>query len=210
MAILRTRTFLVCLPLKAGVWVLALIGAMCGGGGAAGSWIEVTMLKEHPVPVQDQVSLVFQAVVFSLLGILSIFGYGLLSTLSKSVTAALIYSRLLVIHLIFTILSLIFTLYSTFRPQDQGDVKSCINGSVDEFSIEFCQKGWSTVTVLPLALFAAILFNQLCECYAIVIARSYSEDLDVVLASRFSRSLSPDFVKNDATLNNLAYGPRIV
>ncbi|KAL1677407.1 hypothetical protein EV122DRAFT_279193 [Schizophyllum commune] len=205
MAILRTRTFLVCLPLKAGVWVLALIGAMCGGGGAAGSWIEVTMLKEHPVPVQDQVSLVFQAVVFSLLGILSIFG--LLSTLSKSVTAALIYSRLLVIHLIFTILSLIFTLYSTFRPQDQSDVKSCINGSVDEFPIEFCQKGWSTVTVLPLALFAAILFNQL---YAIVIARSYSEDLDVVLASRFSRSLSPDFVKNDATLNNLAYGPRIV
>ena len=51
--------------------------------------------------------------------------------------------------------------------------------------------------------------KQLCAD-AIVIARSYSEDLDVVLASRFSRSLSPDFVKNDATLNNLAYGPRIV
>ncbi|KAI5899564.1 uncharacterized protein SCHCODRAFT_02483740 [Schizophyllum commune H4-8] len=139
MAILRTRTFLVCLPLKAGVWVLALIGAMCGGGGAAGSWIEVTMLSS---------------------GILAL---GYLVDL-RSVTAALIYSRLLVIHLIFTILSLIFTLYSTFRPQDQGDVKSCINGSVDEFPIEFCQKGWSTVTVLPLALFAAVLFNQLSMC----------------------------------------------
>ncbi|KAL1743453.1 hypothetical protein HDZ31DRAFT_40863 [Schizophyllum fasciatum] len=138
MAILRTRTFLVCLPLKAGVWVLALVGAMYGGSGAAGSWLEVSMLS----------------------GGLLITG-GLVYL--RSVTAALIYSRLLVIHLIFTILSVAFTLYSTFRPQDKDVVKSCIGGSVDEFPIEFCQKGWSTVTVLPLALFAAVLVNQFCE-----------------------------------------------
>lgn len=163
------------------------------------------MLKSHPIPVQDQVSLVFQAVVFSILVILSVFG--LLCTLTKSLTAALIYSRLLVIHLIFTVLSLAFTMYSTFRPQDKDVVTACIDGSRDEFPIEFCQKGWSTVTVLPLALFTAVLFNQF---YAIVIARSYVENLDITLASRFSRSLSPDFVKNDPALNNLAYGPRIV
>lgn len=46
MVFILARTFLACLPLRAGVWVLALVGLLLGVAGAVCGWMEVVLLGE--------------------------------------------------------------------------------------------------------------------------------------------------------------------
>lgn len=56
MAFIHCRTFLFCLHLRAGVWILALLALLLGGAGATGGWMEVKMTgiyaqQTRPLPV---------------------------------------------------------------------------------------------------------------------------------------------------------------
>lgn len=74
----------------------------------------------------------------------------------------LIYSKMLILYLALTLLSFGLTLYSTFRSADPATIARCIDGSLDDKVIQFCETGWSIVKGLPIALFAVTLLVQSC------------------------------------------------
>ncbi|KAK0503486.1 hypothetical protein EDD18DRAFT_633922 [Armillaria luteobubalina] len=182
MAFIRCRTFLGCLPLASGVWLLSLVGLMLGASGAVGSWIEINLMASHPLPLQDEIAQFVQAIVFSLLGLFSILGFA--EGISQNRNFAFIYCKLVAIHYAIIIGAFAFTLYSTFRHVDSLTVASCIQGDLDQFVIQFCNKGWSFVKGLPIIWYSVVLLVQ---AYAYILAVNFAEKLDIDDISRISK-----------------------
>ncbi|PBK78390.1 hypothetical protein ARMSODRAFT_1077955 [Armillaria solidipes] len=182
MTFIRCRTFLGCLPLASGVWLLSLVGLMLGASGAVGSWVEINLMASHPLPLQDEIAQFVQAIVFSLLGLFSVLGFA--EGISQNRNFAFIYCKLVAIHYTAIIGAFAFTLYSTFRHVDSLTIASCIQGDLDEFAIQFCSKGWSFVKGLPIIWYTVVLLIQ---AYAYILAVNFAEKLDIDDISRISR-----------------------
>ncbi|KAJ6623470.1 hypothetical protein B0H10DRAFT_794444 [Mycena sp. CBHHK59/15] len=179
MAIFRCRSFLGCLPLKTGACCLAVLGMMAGGLGAAGSWLEVYWTTHHPLDLLDKAALMARAVVFSLLLVLSFFGFA--AAIKNTRSGVYICGKFIFIHTTLISLSFAFTIYSTLRTTNQEQVTKCINGSNGTSILQFCNKGWSLIKILPVALFGLTLIAQF---YAWIIALSYADELDIDGATR--------------------------
>ncbi|KAJ7074198.1 hypothetical protein C8F01DRAFT_1099602 [Mycena amicta] len=180
MAIFRARKFLFCVPLRAGVCLLAVLAMLVSGPGAAGSWLE----QRHTLPLRAKVAIIIQGGVFSLVFLLSI--PGLIAAANGQRGAVYIYSKFLFITTPLIVLSLLVTLFTTLHPESV-DFDKCLNGSKSQFIQQFCtQNGLSSVVkILPIALLGAAILTQF---YAWIIAISYGEELDVSgLESKFGR-----------------------
>ncbi|KAJ6525695.1 hypothetical protein B0H19DRAFT_587956 [Mycena capillaripes] len=176
MALFRCRKFLGCVPLRTGVWLLALLAILVSGAGSAGSWLEVYWMTHHPLASIEKVATIIQAGVFSFLFLLSLFGF--IAALSGKRGVVYIYSRIVFIHAPLLLLSFGLTLLTTLRPGDSDpeSAKKCLNGSTSPIISQFCdRKGLSLIRILPIALLGAAILIQFC---AWIVAISYGEEQD--------------------------------
>ncbi|KAJ7085815.1 hypothetical protein B0H15DRAFT_371532 [Mycena belliarum] len=178
MAFFRCRAFLGCMSLKTGVWLLALLAMMVSGPGAAGSWLEVVWMKDHPLTLYGKLTIIIQAAAFSSLFLISILGF--IAALQGARGAVYIYSKFIFIHGALILLSLGLTLFGTLTPEKSNpDVEKCVNGSTSTVIVEFCKQRLSIAHILSIALIGAALAIQF---YAWIVASSYGEDLDTTSA----------------------------
>jgi len=174
MALFRCRKFLGCVPLRTAVWLLALLAIVVGGLGSAGSWLEVNWMSQHPLASRDKVAKIIQAGVFSLLFLLSLFGFFAAVTGKRGVVY--IYGKFIFITGPLIILALGFTLFTTLDPATDPDaVQNCLNGTTSPIITQFCNHGLTLVRILPIALLGAALLIQFS---AWIVASSYGEERD--------------------------------
>ncbi|KAF7338091.1 Tetraspanin family [Mycena venus] len=174
MALFRCRTFLGCMSLRTGVWLLALLAILVSGLGSAGSWLEVTWMAHHPLVLRDKVATIIQAGAFSLLFLLSLLGF--FAALNGKRGVVYIYSKFTFIHAPLIMLSLAVTLFTTLKPDmDQQAVENCLNGTKSPIISQFCNHGLSVVRILPIAFLGAALLIQFCVW---IVATSYGEEID--------------------------------
>ncbi|KAK7054680.1 hypothetical protein VNI00_003143 [Paramarasmius palmivorus] len=192
MPFIRCRTFLACLPLASGVWVLGLLGLIVGGAGAAAGWIKVALLDKHPLPVQDVVSIFVNAITFSLLALFSLIG--VVAGFAKKHGLAVFYKRMIALQYVLMIAALAYSFYSTFRPIDDSVVERCRGDSEDEMVLQLCAKGFSLVKGFCIFLFAFALLVQF-YAYVLVSNFAYKLDLEDIAGVRRTMAFPDDFKK---------------
>jgi len=173
MVYVRSRKFCCCLPVRFGVFVLALFGALGGGFICVGGWKQIVHLAHNPITERDKIALWIQTVMYTLLAFLSILG--LIGTFTKSRGLIALYSTMLFSHLGFSIATGAFYLYTLFHQEGDTDVDKCIDGSTDDTKIEACEKGFKTLRGIVVGLFILV---WLIELYGCIIVSNYADQLD--------------------------------
>ncbi|KAH6904309.1 hypothetical protein BKA70DRAFT_1373635 [Coprinopsis sp. MPI-PUGE-AT-0042] len=124
---LESKKFCFCLPVRLGVFVVSLITMLAGSIIAAVAWMQVSQQSGKSVEVTDQVAAYVHATIFSLLGVLSVFGF--VGSLTRVRGLVISYSVGLAIHLGLSIASGVFTMFTIFRPNPANSVETCIKES---------------------------------------------------------------------------------
>ncbi|KAG5645954.1 hypothetical protein DXG03_004746 [Asterophora parasitica] len=185
MVYIRSRKFCCCIPVRFGVFILSLLGVVGGTLVCIVGWRSVSQLWKHPMPVPDTVGLWLQASLFTILTLLSIFGF--VGCLAKNRNAVHAYSVGIIITLLFSIASGAYALWALFNRNSQEAVDKCLNGGGgDDVTTSLCQNGASLFKGIIVVLY---IFTWLFMIYAYVIVDNYVEQLDDELSANETRQM---------------------
>jgi hypothetical protein len=161
----RSRKFCCCLPVRFGVFVMAILGFLGGTLVAAAGIIEINRTKV------GKTSLVIQIAMYLILALVSFFGLIAATTRRRKLVA--IFWAMLTAHLVFSIISGIFVLNAFFKNAPQN-VDICIDGSENKKTIYDCNNGENIVKALMISIFVTIWLVQV---YACIIVDNYTKFL---------------------------------
>jgi len=169
----RTRTFLCCLPVRLGVFLLSLIAMAVGSFVAAVCWIRISQLTTHPLTTSDRIALWIHAVMFSILAFLAVLGF--IGCLAKNRGMVSGFAVALAIHLGFSVASGILSIYLLFKQDPQDAIDACVNGSTEPSVINSCKNGTGFMKGVVIAIYVVTWLLQL---YAYFIVEWYVDQLD--------------------------------
>jgi len=135
--------------------------------------MSVSQLKQFPVEITDQIALYIHSGIFTLLGLLGMFGF--VGSLVKSRAMVVAFSVGLAVHLGLSIGSGVFTIYSVFKQGSKEAVDACLEGKTDPDSVQMCTTGMSIVKGLIVAIYVVA---WLIELYAYFIVSRYADQLE--------------------------------
>jgi len=185
MAYIRSRKFCCCIPVRFGVFILSLAGVVLGAIICAAGWIQVSQLRQHGSTKSDRIAIWLHSSIFTLLTLLSLFGF--IGCLSKSRNAVNAYSWGLLSFILLSILSGSYTLWALFnRPGTQGAYLTCLNGARDQATETFCGNGGAVYKGVAVTLYIIIWLLMI---YAYVIVDNYVEQLDDELSVKETRQM---------------------
>jgi len=173
MVYIRSRKFCCCIPVRFGVFILSLLGVAGGLLVSIAGWVRVSQLWTSPLPTSDTVALWLHAGIFTLLTVLSLFGF--IGCFSKSPSAVNAYGVGLIIFLGLSVCSGAFTLYALFHQNAQDLINTCLNGATDSLSQIACNNDLNVYKGLAVTLYIVI---WLLIIYAYVIVDNYVEQLE--------------------------------
>jgi len=173
MPYIRSRKFCCCIPVRFGVFILSLCGIAGGILVCIVGWIAVSQLWKHPLPTADTVGLWLHASLFTLLTLLSLFGF--IGCLIKSRNAVHAYAVGIILTLILSIASGSYSLWALFSRNSQQAVDNCLNGGADAITQAVCKNGVNVYKGFTVALYIVIWLLML---YAWVIVDNYVEQLE--------------------------------
>ncbi|KAF8160963.1 hypothetical protein B0H34DRAFT_839347 [Crassisporium funariophilum] len=160
-----SRTFCCCIPVRAGVILLGLLGLI---GGVAVTAIGIINLKRQD---GSKTSMILQVVIYLLLSIVSIFG--LVGAISRRLAFIRMYFGMLVTHLLFSMVTGIYAIHRNFKDAPKY-ISDCTSGSADPSVLQVCQNGAS---LLKGAMVGIFILAWLLETWACVIVLNYSKQL---------------------------------
>jgi len=163
-----SRTFLCCIPVRAGVVIISCIGLM---GGALMAALAIIQMKRSAGSGGNKVALIIEIVVYILLAILSFFG--LAGAISRKLAFIRLYFWMVLLHLLLSMGLGIFAIHNNFKNAPQY-VSECASGSEDPSVLKSCQDGSNLFKGITIALF---VFLWLLEIWACVIVSNYSKQL---------------------------------
>ncbi|KAF8908076.1 hypothetical protein CPB84DRAFT_1813345 [Gymnopilus junonius] len=179
MSVVRSRKFCCFLPVRLGVFILAILAMVGGSFTAAAGWIQVTQLKQLDLDKAEQIALWIHAVMFTILSLVAVFGF--VGAIIKNRRMISSFANALAIHLGFSIAAGIFTLYSLFKKNSQDAVNQCMSASPDA-TLEGCQ---TAIAIMKGLMVAIYVVTWLVELYFYFIVERYVEQLnDEELAQR--------------------------
>jgi len=164
----NSRTFLCCIPVRAGVVIISLIGLL---GGALMAALAIIQMKRSAGNTGNKVALIIQIVIYILLAILSVFG--LAGAISRKLGFVRLYFWMVFVHLLLSIGLGIFAIVHNFKDAPKY-VSECASGSEDPSVLKSCQDGSNLFKVIMIAVF---IFIWLLEIWACSIVHSYSKQL---------------------------------
>jgi len=172
MVYIRARKFCCCLPVRFGVFVMSSLGTIGGGLVCAAGWVQIVQLTQHPLSQMDVIALWIQTIMYTILAVVSLFGF--IGACIKYRSFISLYFTMLAAHFVFSIIAGTYYLYALFHIDGQEAVESCINGSNDELTKEFCGEGRGLLKGIVVAIFVVI---WLLELYGCIIVNNYIEQL---------------------------------
>jgi len=184
MVYIRSRKFCCCIPVRAGVFILSLVGVVLGSIISVVGWRKVSQLKNYPLPDADVAALYIHSSIFTLLALLSLFGF--VGTLIKQRGLVSAYGAGLIIHLCISIASGIFALVSLFKQSPQEAINECLNGSSDAATRAACKSGIAVVKGLAVVIYVVMWLLQI---YAYIIVSNYVDQLDEEESLRETRNM---------------------
>jgi len=194
MVYIRTRTFCCCLPVRFGVFILSILGVLAGGVLSIGAWMAVAHIASVPLSQQDTIALYISAVLFTLLGVVSVFGF--IGACIRNASLVSLYGTMLVGHLIFGIIAGIFSIYSLFH-QDASDLSSqCDNAAANDVTSQLCGNGMTTVKGI---IIAGLVISWLIQLYACLIVYNYADQVDEEKAAEYL-SQKDQMTRSNSTL----------
>lgn len=185
MVYIRSRTFCCCIPVRFGVFILSLLGVIGGGIVSAAGWVQVYQLKNQAAGTADTIATWLHASLFTLLTLLSIFGF--IGCLIKSRNSVYAYSWGLLIFIFASILSGSFTLWAIFnKPYTRADYVECLNGATDEAAKSICRNENKIYKGVAVAIY---IIMWLLMIYAYVIIDNYVDQLDEEMYATETRDM---------------------
>jgi hypothetical protein len=163
-----SRTFLCCIPVRAGVVIISLIGLL---GGSLMAALAIIQMKRSAGSTGNKVALIIQIVIYILLAILSVFG--LAGAISRKLAFIRLYFWMVFLHLLLSIGLGIFAIQNNFKNSPEY-VSECASGSDDPSVLKSCQDGSNLFKGIMIAVF---VFIWLLEIWACTIVHSYSKQL---------------------------------
>ncbi|KAF9451295.1 hypothetical protein P691DRAFT_663498 [Macrolepiota fuliginosa MF-IS2] len=173
----KSRTFCCCIPVRAGVITLAIIGLIGGAGLTALGGIALTQTNANRITSGIQIAVYVILAVVSLLGLVGAIGKkrGLIN----------LYFAILIGHLLFSFALGVYAMYRTFKDSPEY-MHQCRGDSEDASVIKVCHEGDMLMKgiVVSISLIAWLL--EICESMhtsnrpfqgACVIVFSYSKQL---------------------------------
>jgi hypothetical protein len=171
----RTRTFCCCLPVRFGVFVITILGMLGGTLLAVVGWLQ-TIKLQGMLPKTNEVALYIHASLYTLLAILSLFGF--VGAIIKNRTMISIFFMMFVGHLVFSIFSGSFALYNIFNVSAGDAIQKCLNTPNSEgqqATEEDCNRGYTLLKALAVTIFIVVWLLQIWGC---VITNNYISQLD--------------------------------
>lgn len=186
MVYIRSRKFCCCIPVRFGVFILSTLGVAGGTLVCIVGWAAVSKLANHPMPVADTVGIWLQACLFTLLTLLSLFGF--IGCLVKSRNSVHAYSVGLLMMLLGSIASGAYSLWALFNYNSAAAVQKCLNTSAetDALTDALCRNGVNTYKGVTVATY---IMMWLLMIYAYVIVDNYVEQLDDEIAANTARQM---------------------
>jgi len=163
-----SRTFLCCIPVRAGVVIISLIGFL---GGSAMTVFAIIQMKRSPGTTGNKVSLTIQIVIYILLAILSVIG--LIGAISRKLAFVRSYFWMVFMHLLLSIGLGIYAIVHNFKDAAVY-IDECASGSEDPSVLKSCQDGSKLFKGTMIAVF---VFVWLLEIWACSIVHNYSKQL---------------------------------
>ncbi|KAG6298306.1 hypothetical protein E4U44_001111 [Claviceps purpurea] len=158
--------------------LVSLITTLAGSIIAAIAWMQVVQNRKHPVEMTDEIAAYIHASIFSLLGLISLFGF--VGSLVRHRGLVIAFSVGMAIHLGLSIASGVFTMYTIFRPNPATSVEQCIkdaNPSPDllEETKNICKTGMAVAKGVIVAIYVVSWILQL---YSYFIVERYADQLE--------------------------------
>jgi len=174
MVYIRSRTFCCCIPVRFGVFILSLLGVIGGAIICAAGWVQVYQLQFKVPDTADTIATWLHASIFTLLTLLSLFGF--IGCLVKSRNSVNAYSWGLLSFIFMSILSGSFTLWTIFnKPYTQADYLKCLDGATDEATKGVCRNAGSVYKGVAVTIYIVV---WLVLIYAYVVIDNYVDQLD--------------------------------
>jgi len=165
---------------------MSFLGLVGGGLAGAVGWIQITKMGAEHLAIQDSVALWVQTFMYSILSIVSLFGF--LGACFRKRGFVSVYSTVLGIHLIFSLITGIFSIWSLFHKTGSDAVEKCVEaGSAENVTAEACQKSYTMLRIITIVVFILII---LIEIYGLVIVSNYVEQLDDEEALLFQKEIN--------------------
>ncbi|KAF8197979.1 hypothetical protein BJ912DRAFT_952706 [Pholiota molesta] len=162
-----SRTFCCCIPVRAGVIVLALLGLVGGSIIAAASIVNIHRDES------SKLASVLQIIIYLLLALVSIFG--LIGAIARRIGFVRSYLAMLIVHLLFSTAMGIFAINRNFKDAPKY-IAECSKGTdpTDESILATCKNG---ATILKSLMIGTFIIAWLLETWACFIVVNYSKQL---------------------------------
>ncbi|KAJ3572399.1 hypothetical protein NP233_g3112 [Leucocoprinus birnbaumii] len=167
---IRQRTFCCCIPVRAGVITLAIIGLIGGTGVAA---IGCLNLVNLPPTQGNRIANGIQVGLYIVLALVSLFG--LIGAIMRKRSLINLYFAILVGHLLFSFALGVYGMYRVFKDSPEYMEKCQNDSSDDKVFMKICREGDLLVKgiVVGVSIIAWLL-----EIWACVIVFNYSKQLE--------------------------------
>jgi hypothetical protein len=193
-SIVPSRKFCCCLPVRFGVFIIAVLGIIGGGAFGAIGWFEIVKYKGQ-LSKLTQISLYIHSILYTVLCIVSVFG--LIGVIRRRRSLISVFFSVLVAITTFSIFSGAFTLWSIFNRVGPVAVQQCVDQQ-ETADPSSCQKGYNVVKGISVAVF---IFIWLLEIWGCFITSNYAGQLDDEEIARWPK------IGSDVEVNQVT-GPR--
>ncbi|KAH8103293.1 hypothetical protein BXZ70DRAFT_968816 [Cristinia sonorae] len=164
MGYVASRKFCCCLPVRFGVFCMAILGLVAGVGLGALGWYEV---HQHAIgkvifDKRELVALYFISIAFSIMGLISFIG--LIGSSFKVRGLVVTYAYSVTVNTLALIGVGIFFVWALFHRDSSSAADTCadgIDGEAGKVAHWFCQKGFDVIRVLLVIAFVIIWIFQL-------------------------------------------------
>jgi len=164
-------------------------------------WSQVIQLKFYPIPTSYEVALYFQALIFTFMTLLGIYGVIAASMRRPSLVMGLFI--LLGIHFFMSIIGGGYLLVMIFRVQTYAQIVSCLDLAYNETSAQLC---FTPITMPQNVAVTIYVLTWVLELYAALMIFSFLQDLKQHGASQDveskPRTITPDIISEPTLIPN--------
>ncbi|KAI9464790.1 hypothetical protein F5148DRAFT_174806 [Russula earlei] len=161
----RSRKFCCCIPVRFGTFIISTLFLFGGGVIAAVGWYGAAHKDQVHLTKNQEVSLVFTSVAYTLLTLASLFGF--IGSIIRRRSFVSAYSTVLAWHLGVSIATGAYFIYTLFHKVGEHEINDCIKNNQDSNSAlkaEECKMAFGLSRALVIATYVVIWLLQLWGC----------------------------------------------
>ncbi|EKM53318.1 uncharacterized protein PHACADRAFT_259590 [Phanerochaete carnosa HHB-10118-sp] len=166
----RSRTFCCCLPVRFGVFCMALVGLI--GGGAIGvlGWIQVHNYFKGTLDLSthEKLGLWFVSLSYTWFALIAI--VGLIGSLTRGRGSIAFYAYTVTVNTLLIIVVGIYFVWTLFHSTEDSDVSKCVGsstGDAEEVKHWFCHAGFDVIRAVLVVVFVIIWCFQLAGIFIV-------------------------------------------